>query len=207
MASCSKGNDGNITDEDIFNMVTYQETVNGETTFNYQGYDDSPLITLRAKNFDATEYRKGVRTMLYYYITSQRNDTDRNIAINGIGGTMGDSLRVASLEKINEIPSNPIQVRSFWRSGDFINFRGWLQYTGEPRQFSLVMDEATRENELVECYLIDNIMDKEGYYYRRAYASVFLGRLWERPSCKTVRIYVNDEKYPQVKYYDFSKTE
>lgn len=205
-SACSKDDNNMPSNDAILNMVTFEGQKDNVCTFSYQGYDDSPLITLNANGYDGSKFKKGERTMLYYYITSQSStDTKKDINVRYPISTIFDSLRVTNHENIIKYPSNLVQLKSMWRSGEFINMNISLQYTGSPRQFILVMDKSTENNPTVDLYLIDNPLGADGYFYRKAYASFFVGAIWRKSSCNTVRVHVNDENYPDVKYYDFQK--
>lgn len=201
---CSDNNEPNLSDNKQYSMVTFQEENNNGSIFTYQTSENSPLITLRTSTATNLNVKKGTRVMLYYWVTNKNSDTDLNISIDFTLSVLFDSLRMATKANIDIAPSNPIKLKSIWRTGDFINYSGALQYTGSPRQFYLVMDQATMENDTIKAYLIDNIMGHDGYFYRKAFGSFFVGYISQKSKCKVFRVYVNDENYPSVKYYDFN---
>lgn len=206
LVSCSKDDDYTApTNDRLYNMVTYESQNSEGTTFTYQGYEDSPVFTLHATGFQAKDMKRGHRTMLYYYVNSISSTTEQSVKVSFASFTIFDSLRVAAKDNILKVTSNPVQLKSMWRTGEFINMDMLLQYTGKARQYMLIMDKATADNDIVEAYLIDSLMGNPGFYYRQVYSSFFVGAAWRKPTCRTLRIYINDENYPNVKYYDFNK--
>lgn len=186
-----------------FNMVTYTGMADG-AIFSYQAYDDSPEIILRAADVKNVDMRIGQRTMMNYVVTGEATRNIRDISIRGVSHVLFDSLRMSSIDNINGYPNNPMQLKSIWRTGNFININCLLQYTGRPRQFAMIMDKDTWHEEIVDVYVIDNVMGAETYFYRKAYASFFVGNVWYLPTCRTLRVHLNVENYPE-QYYDFSK--
>lgn len=186
-----------------FNMVTYNGMAGG-ANFSYQSYDDSPEIILRAPDIKNINMRVGQRTMMNYVVIKEETANIQDISIRGVANVLFDSLRVSSLENINQLPNNPMQLKSVWRTGNFINLNCLLQYTGQARQFMMIMDRETWHNEIVDVYVIDNVMNAETYFYRKAYGSFFVGNVWNLSTCRTLRVHLNVENYPE-KYYDFSK--
>ena len=197
-------NDGQTPAEDFqFNMVTYVGLSNG-AVFSYQAYDDSPEIILRAPDIKNVSMTAGQRTMMNYVVTREETPNMQDISVKGVSNVLFDSLRMSSIGIIKEAPDNPVQLKSIWRTGNFINLNCLLQYTGKPRQFQMVMDKDTWHEEIVDVYVIDNVMNAETYFYRRAYGSFFIGNVWNLPTCRTLRVHLNIENQPD-KYYDFRK--
>lgn len=202
LAGCS--NDGQPPAMDFqFNMVTYSGMSDG-AIFSYQAYEDSPEIILRAPEVKNVNMRIGQRTMMNYVVTKEETPNVQDISIKGVANVLFDSLRVASIENINKFPNNPMQLKSIWRTGDFINLNCMLQYTGRARQFLMIMDKDTWHKKVVEAYVIDNVMGAETYFFRKAYGSFFVGNVWNLPTCKVLRIHLKADNYPG-QYYDFSK--
>lgn len=204
LISCSKDDIGADNNAQLA-MATFVSEDKSGSTFSYQAYDDSPEITLTAPGKTELGMKKGTRTMLYYTVTRNNSENAKTIALQGTMNTFFDSLRIASNENIMQMRGNAVRLKSIWRSGNFINFNIFLQYTGHPRQFLLVVDNATRDKETADLYLIDNTMGVDGTFFRQAYASFFIGNLWNYPRCKRVRVHLIDESFPTIKYYDFSK--
>ena len=205
-ASCSDDNHGSIADMMRIDMVTFEEESDAGTLFSMQEREDSPLIYLMAEGMHGTKLNKGERAMLGYYTKSSETPNRANIAVQFRLPVIFDSLRVATKERIREYEINPVELKSIWRTGNFVNINTFVQYTDKQRFIALIVDEATLGRETVEAYFVDDILGYPGYYYRQAYISFFTGNLWVKyPNSKTLRIYINDNNYPNVKYYDITK--
>lgn len=178
---------------------------NGDVMFELQERDDSPKFNLYAKGADSESLKPNKRVVINYYETNRRNESERDVAILSYISTHSDSIRQAPLEKIQSYKSNPIQLTSMWRSGEFINIACLVQYTGKTRLNELVIDSSTLDNEVVEAYLIDDLMNNTGAFYRKMYASYNIAAVWKRAKVRGLRIYVNDMVRPDVKYLEFIK--
>ena len=206
LMSCNDDKAGGITDLMRTDMVTFEEESDAGTLFSMQEYEDSPMMYLMADGVHGTKLNKGERTMLGYYTKSAESPDKANIAVQFRIPVIFDSLRVAAKERIREYEINPVELKSIWRTGNFVNINTFVQYTDKQRFIALIVDEATLGRETVEAYFVDDILGHPGYYYRQAYISFFTGNLWAKyPDSKTLRIYINDTSYPKVKYYDITK--
>ena len=204
--SCNDDKGGSFTDLIRTDMVTFEEESDAGTLFSMQEYEDSPMKYLMAEGMRDTKLKKGQRTMLGYYTKSSDTPGRENIAVQFRIPVIFDSLRVATKERIREYEINPVELKSIWRTGNFVNINTFVQYTEKQRFIALVVDEATLGRETVEAYFVDDILGHPGYYYRQAYISFFTGNLWAKyPNSKTLRVYINDNNFPNVKYYDISK--
>lgn len=205
LTACDKNPQDLDSDESFYYMATLTSAdAAAGSVFDLQIRDDSRHITLNAPYFFDSSLAIGKRTMLHYYVIDD-NDDVKTIKVKAHSSVLNDKLRIAEFDKILAMQSNPVQIMGLWRSGNYINFNGYLQMTGKSRMFILVIDESTEHDSVVEAYLIDDIKGETGLYYRRAFGSWDISALWKRESCKMLRVYVNDERYPDKKYYEFAK--
>lgn len=205
MVACRNDEPGGHENDTRLDIVTFDYDDGSASTFTMQEHEDSPLITLVAPGVTNLKLKKGERTTLHYYELSAESNYKRTIKVNYSIHTIFDTIRVASKQKIDEYTNNPIQLKSVWRTGCFININALAQYTGETRKLGLIIDESTVNNDVVDAYLIDDILDADGLFYRRALISVYTGNLWQKYHCSTLRVHINDTCYPDVEYYDFSR--
>ncbi len=200
LSSC-EDNGGYATDFQ-YNMVTFISDEDG-MRYEYQGYEDSPVIQLYDTEPIELYETSGERIMLQYEELGTLDDVQL-ISTIGYSSIINDVLRESNIGTINMIEISPMKLNSIWRTGNYINLNCQLLYTGVTRQFQLIMDNATTNSEIVELYLIDNIMNATTYYYRKAYASFNIEAIWERSSCKTVRVHIVEDSLGNT-YYDFNK--
>lgn len=186
-----------------YNMVTFISDEGG-MSYEYQGYEDSPVIQLYDSEIISLLEDSGERIMLQY---TELGEVDgvQQISTIGYSSVINDLLRESDIETINKVDISPMILNSIWRTGYYINLNCQLLYTGVVRQFQLVMDSATANDELVELYMIDNTMNATTYFYRKAYAAFNIEAIWVRSTCKTVRVYIVEQDRGQ-QYYDFTKT-
>ena len=189
-----------------YNLVTYRG-YDVDSHFDYQAYDDSPLIRLVAKNSGELDLTEGDRVFLNYTIDEKVSDGQMNVNLKGVSKIYMDSLRVNSSGDIKDLPMDSVQLKSIWRSGDYININCNLKYTNKPRRLILVADKSTLNNEIIECYLIHDMMNETAYYWKRYYISFYIGSACFHPNCKTIRVYMNDLTYPNTKCYAVQTTE
>lgn len=201
LSSCDKG-EGYATDFQ-YNMVTFIGSDTDGMEYEYQGYDDSPIIKLHDSEQIILSAKIGERVMLQYTELGMV-DGVQQISTIGYSPTINDMLRMADIEDINRVIKSPIILNSIWRTGNYINMNCQLLYTGAARQYQLVMDKSTATAETVECYLIDNTINANTYYYRKAYAAFNIEAVWSAPSCRKVRIHTFEDKLGD-RYYDFVK--
>ncbi|MFI3239085.1 MAG: NigD-like C-terminal domain-containing protein [Bacteroidales bacterium] len=186
-----------------YNMVTFISNEGG-MSYEYQGYEDSPVIQLYDSEVISLLEDSGERIMLQYTELGVVNGVQQ-ISTIGYSSVINDVLRESDMETINKVDISPMVLNSIWRTGNYININCQLLYTGAVRQFQLVMDKATASDEIVECYLIDNTMSVTTYYYRKAFAAFNVEAIWTSATCQTLRIYIVEKDNGQ-QYYDFTKT-
>lgn len=191
-----------------YDFVTYNGYADGIAQFTYQPRLDGSPITLIAHMSKSPTVAKGRRVLLNYYITSQNNSStpqSQEVKVNGITGIITDTLRLATKLRIDTMASEDIRLLSIWRSGHYINMNAEVLHTGKARWFYLLADRATFSSDTVECYLIHNTFGATTYHWRKAYASFYVGAAWKNPSCKAIRIHLNDVIAPGIHEYCFGK--
>jgi hypothetical protein len=205
-ASCSSDSDNPYFGDFSYDMVTYLGAGdNGGSVFSFQSLDDSPLITLNAPATTLNGINAGQRLLLNYVVNDSVSSTLKTVSVNGYAKAITDSLRIASHQRLLTLAMDSIQLKSIWRSGNYINLNCFVKYTGEVRVVSLVVDESTRNNSVVDCYFVHDMKGATTYFWRRCYCSFYIGSLWKSSSCRTLRVHLNDLSYPSIKYYDFNK--
>lgn len=205
------GTPGGIENNIQQNMVTYLGDSLGLHLFSYRAYEDSPEMTLIAKEFYAQkDVPVGNRTVLQYYdVTENIQSLKRDISIVTRIPTISDTLRNISSQSLNNLVSNPIKLQSIWRTGKYININTFLQVTDTVRRIGLLVELPSTpgtDKRTVSATFIDDIMNGRGYFYRQAYLSFNTEDFWrEHSGCDTLRVYVNDLSFPEVKYYSFTR--
>lgn len=119
---------------------------------------------------------------------------------------MSDSMRV-NINPLDTYSRHPIRLLSAWRTGEFINLHGQVEYTGKSRFLYMLVDRDTRMNDTVDAYLIHDLLgtpQDSVYYWREFYLSVNIGNL-QKPQapCHTISLHINDLNNPNVEHINF----
>lgn len=185
-----------------FDMVTYAGSDDGRAVFELLQRDDSRIM-LRTTARCSVGVDVGQRMMLNYIPADEIADGKQDIVARGYTEAVTDSLRYTA--GIDSVVMDSVRLKSVWRTGNYLNITSELKYTEGARQFYLVMDKASWHADTVRTYLVHNMMDEQAYFWRKCYASFYIGAVWKLKTCKVLRVYMNDVMYPDVKYYDFAK--
>lgn len=189
-----------------YDVVTYtgSDATTGCATFELVGRDVAPSVTLRG-NVKADSTMKVLQRVLLRYDFARDDEASsvRDIKMYGVTRIITDSLRFATVP-LSRYAMHPVKMRSAWRTGDFINLHCMVEHTGKARRFMLLIDDATRNQDTVHCYLHHDLLADTAYFWRECYASFNVGNVWKRTECKTMRVHINDEDLG-AKCYDFDR--
>ena len=201
------GDDGPYNEQiALYDIVTFEGNSADGASFSFQRRDDSPVINLIAKgvNVNGESVKQYDRMLIGYYPESGQAYTSGNISLISVTPVNQDSLRIATMEELTEWDADAIFLNSMWRSGKYINMYIRVDHSTEKRDFSLTMDEATRNDEYPHLYLVHNLLDAPNSFTRRAYATFDISSIWDSESCKGVIIHINDSNL-KTETYTFSK--
>ncbi len=209
---CSSDNDkypDGIYTNFRYDLVTFCGITGDQATFSYvPRSDDSATVTLAAqKGFSSDGLTAGKRVLLRY---SPQPGTafsgTQSIYAYFYNSIISDTLRAYRSDvPVSSFSMHPVKMRSAWRTGDYINLHCQVEYTGKARVFMLVLDPSTANADTVHCYLVHDLRTDTAYFWRNCYASFFVGRFWNKPSCRTLRLHVNNADDSQENCFDFSK--
>lgn len=207
VVACDDGKDLDASYTDYrYDLVTYLgPTASGTQLFQLVGRDDAPSVTLEG----SVQVPEGVlvnHRVLLRYDFEDRSSTaqHRPVKAYGCSAIISDSIRYNALP-LNRYPQHPVRLRSLWRTGDFINLHCQVEYTGKARLFFLMIDSATIASDTVQCYLVHDPRTDSTQWWRECYASFHVGNVWKRPTCRVLRININDKTFPDVHSRDIVK--
>lgn len=185
----------------IYDMVTLVgcDREKGTAQFELVGRDGSSTMLTGRVAIDST-MRPLQRVVLRYIVD---DETTGSIKVYGMTRAITDSLRY-SKASISLYARHPVKTRSAWRTGDFINLHMQVEYTGKSRTLMMLIDDATRYQDTVHCYLHHDIHGDTTYHWRECYASFNVGNVWKRTECKTLRLHINEEAIGE-QCYDFDR--
>jgi len=209
LLACSDDEPISAADTDYrYDIVTYQGQNDTGALFECVGRDDSGSVVLQSAVNLSGEANVNQRVMLRYDYTDAANPPQaksiRNINVYGCYAIISDTVR-RSANALADYPMHQVKLRSMWRTGNYINLHAQVEYTDAARTFMLLADSATLDDDTVHCYLVHDLRGQQGTFWRDCYASFYVGALWHKTSCHTLRIHLNDVTYPDVTYYDFNK--
>lgn len=190
----------------LYDIVTFEGNSADGALFSFQRRDDSPLINLFAKgvNIGGNNVKQYDRMLIGYYPELGQPYTSGNISLISVTPVNQDTLRIATKNELIGWDADAVFLNSMWRSGKYINMYLRVDHSTENRDFSLTMDEATRNEEYPHLYLVHNLLDAPNNFTRRAYASFDISPIWNSESCKGVIIHINDSNL-KTETYTFSK--
>ncbi|MBQ2164212.1 MAG: NigD-like C-terminal domain-containing protein [Bacteroidales bacterium] len=209
--ACDRSHDGNL-DESFETQLTDLVTYTGldsdnHAMFRLEGRDDAPAIDLFTTVGEPQKVDLHSRVLLRYSI-NHKDPAGKYWDINAMSLTriMSDSMRV-NINPLDTYSRHPIRLLSAWRTGEFINLHGQVEYTGKSRFLYMLVDRDTRMNDTVDAYLIHDLLgtpQDSVYYWREFYLSVNIGNL-QKPQapCHTISLHINDLNNPNVEHINF----
>ncbi len=183
----------------LYDLVTYVGSTSGTAQFELVGRDNSSRMLTASLTMDTT-VKPQQRLLLRYYWDDEATGA---IKVYGMSRAITDSLRY-NTAPLSLYAQHPVKMRSAWRTGDFINLHCQVEYTGKSRTMMLLIDDATRNQDTVHCYLHHDIHGDTTYHWRECYASFNVGNVWKHTQCSILRVHINDYDSGETSY-DFAR--
>ncbi len=216
LVSCDRDHDGKLGESyesQLYDIVTYNGLdIDNHAAFTLVGRDDEPNVELVTTVGAPDKVAPHDRVLLRYAINHKAADGSYwNINAMSVSRIISDSIRV-NAKDINTYSMRPIKLISAWRSGEFINIHGQVEFTGKNRYLYMMIDKDTKYDETVKAYLIHELIntpEENVYYWRDFYLSVNVGVFKkDNVPCRTLRLYINDASAnadnPTIIYRDFT---
>ena len=208
MAACGDGYDPSLDTLGDFRLdvVTCKGMSGGTVAFEYLGRGDSAAVQLQSSLTALPQgVRAGDRVLLRYSFRQPQHDgagrEPRPNSTYRCTRIVTDTVRLAASPDAQRHRS--IKLRSLWRTGPYINLRCEVEHASLHR-LALLADRATLGADTVVCHLVHDLAGTDtAYYWRDCYGSFFASNITGRHTCRVLRVAVNDEVKPTVKYYDF----
>lgn len=182
--------DGNITPL-YTEIVTFDGNTDDTADFSFNKVDDSPVINLVAGRPVSGDIEPGTRVFLVYQPLSGQGAYESGaIAIRQVSLINNGRIETADIMSLGRWDNDKVYLYSLWRSGDYINIHCRLPYSSEPRRFSLAALDSTVNEEIVDVYLIHELPEPVNSFERAYYASFNIAEIWNRPSCRGIRVHV-----------------
>ena len=194
----------------LYDIVTYMGVdSHGMEIYQLESRNAEPTVTLLAagKNVPNDSY-VGRRVLLRYnYATKfSASDTVRQIMAYSVHSIISDSLRYT----LNPIAyylhdNSPMRLHSVWKTGNYINMHGQLEYTGRSRHFYMIIDSVTWHDDTVHCYMVHNVFGDTTRHWREFYGSFYVGTVWRNNPQRVLRLHTTDLLHPADSIHDFIK--
>lgn len=188
------------------NIVTFTDNVDGYIVMTYRAFDDSPLVTLRAKGqLNTSQVARGTRLVCNYTLPAGIDyGTDATIDVVSMSLTMRAPLEEA--ESADEIPytDNGIYVQTLFRTGEYINLT-CQQEINQTRRFYITLDKSTVSEPEPTVYLTTATETEQPAANGLYVASFDFSALWSLPGVEGVKIVVNNTNNKYLKEFTFTK--
>ncbi len=205
--ACGHENIDDIYTNYRLDIVTYMGKHDTDTHyFDYYGSGDELPIRLVYTGMIG-EYKTGERVLLRYTIADPMPEGGGEVNLRQCVATtiISDTLRETSLDA-GELAHDPIRLRSIWRTGNYINLHCEVEYTGKTRTLALNALQTTLDNDTVVCRLVHDMRDASAMQWRNCYASFYIGDIWNRTSCRTLKVVIDSDVIrPDKRDYCFDK--
>lgn len=181
-----------VNDTGYIDIVSFVNTTNNSTTFQFQQKDDSPVITYEAQDItiDTAYMPRGTRLILAYAPISGEAYKSGYIHVLGMQSILNDNVKIQEID--NNWDEHGIYLYDLWRAGSLINVSCSVIFSEFPARFELVADETTIDNEYPQLYLVHEYTATADESQKAFFASFDMSNVWNKPSCKGVVININD---------------
>jgi len=200
LSACNKNSDSPspIIPPDVrYDYVTLVTTGKSSTTFSMQVSAESELLTFVANTSlaDIQTLKAGDRLIIAYKPIDGIGSELKSGQINLYGYRLLNSteqlLQTPNQDDFAQMLSVPVEMNTLFRTGQYINTQLEIygQRAVDPSKFILVLDPSTYNDEYPSLELFiepgpDNVGENRFTYY----GSFDISQLWNRQSCKGVRI-------------------
>ena len=211
LTACDRNHDGNLDpafETELADIVTYTGVdQDNHATFRLDQHDDEPSVDLYTTVAAPNKVQLNDRVLLYYAIKHRAADGSYwDVDATGLSRIFSDSIRVNS-NPLDTYSMRPIKTRSVWRTGEYINLHGQLEYTGKSRLMYMMIDRDTKYNDTVDAYLVHDLLNTPSdsiFYWRDFYLSVNVGALKSpQAPCHVLRLHINTPDKPQPTIHNF----
>lgn len=189
LAACEKSN-GPALEPAVYNIVTYEATTldGSVAVFTYQVLDDSPVITLTADFKVPAGVTPGTR-MLLTYVTDTPDQSGPITVRQAVVLPGGKPI------ESNQIPySEPLQIRSLWRTGSYLNLDGVATLSGTAKEISLYAKTSSLNKSTIQlCIIIGEGDGPVGAEVKKSvFASWDIAEYWNLPTCSAIDVFFTD---------------
>lgn len=209
ITSCSDNSEPAV--EVYQTIATFDGNIDGIAQFSYQAIDDSPLITLRARNYvvpidTAAGQYPGVRVFITYRLAGiTQPGKSGEVEVIAAAKVYQDTVSSANLNPENF--TEPYVVETLTRSGKYLNLFTTVPEVGfRNRSFTIVADAGTLNDDYPQLYLcMSTKPDAVATFDTRAIGSFFIAPVWNLTTAKGVDVHVSADANSTNTVFRFTK--
>lgn len=205
VCSCSskESDPGPIPPDVCYDFVTFVDSNNSGSTFEFRKSGDSPLITLTSTSkIDKSQLAPGTRVIIQYVPSGgQAVYQSGPITLYGIAQITNGSITSASLTDIKSWNSDAIKIITLSRSGQYLDLWAECNLFSKPRRFSIVADESTLADQYPEVYIIVESDNSNGRV-AQLYASFDLSAVWNLSTAKGISVNIKTAQGIETTRFD-----
>lgn len=189
--ACDKDEQKNPFPPDTcYDFVTFEARNDKGTTYTLQRSEDSPLITYTSSYTlkDHKDLEVGRRIIILYTRTDGEPYTSG--PINLYGYMLTNNTSQIPTDYNPEEKSNLIKMTALTRTGQYVNMQLELSTHSiqQPQRLELCIDKKTVDLPMPELHLLYQASEP-GENYASGYASFDIQTVWEKTTCKGIKIF------------------
>lgn len=209
--SCNSMFNGGDDDQNLSvyqNIVSFVESSSDGMVFKLQLSDDSPTLTLLAKDQSINDLAAGQRIYLTYVVTSNKgylDDTGKSINVINIqnaSGTVSPAIEIAPLGDKYDEYANRVTVETCFRAGKWLNMVVDLAQSGTTIQANTLkwVTETAQPGEdgYYDLYLVYTPTDNQASYVVQTICTTNISTLWDDASCIGIRCHLPGQPSPTI---------
>lgn len=192
----------------LYDVVEYAGKADNATHFTLYPPDaEKPVSLVASRPVDTGKVETGECMLLGYVPHNGEAYTSGTVDVTGVGVVSNYKLLKGKPETLTDWDTDPVWLTSLWRAGGKIAMRVQLVYDPQPRLFRLVVDESTMGDEYPDAYLVNVRRSGNDNFMRQYYVAFDVHAMWTYPTCKGLRVHVNNSNNTSLREFVIPKPE
>lgn len=192
VASCNSSDGGKgIIDNPLYDFATLTAVGDNGSTFEViKSGDAQPVYLTSNIKVDTKIVPVGQRLLITYQPTDGISYQSGPIDLYRYQQVINGDVETGTAAQWEAWRTQDVSLYYFTRTGKYLNAMVNVFVLNAPKTFTLVADEATLDDEYPVLHMIfisDTSMDGS---MRTGYASWNIAKVWDRPTCKGVKVLV-----------------
>lgn len=200
LTSCSDDNEG-VADQLCETIATFDGNQKDIVTFSYQEVDDSPIIRIHGKGMiDESKVPVGTRLLVRYSLPAGIPPETGPVSLISVQRVLTATVTTVST------PPTPgrLYLNTIHRSGEYIDIQAMMPLTRERKIEISALPYADSEG-IADLYITTVTGEDNNTYDTTAWASLWIGPIWNRPDINGVRIHIDNANNKYRNIFTFTK--